>query len=279
MTANYTVPKRVITIHSLAGFGRSSTAIILPVLSAMGIQCCPVPTAVLSTHTGGLGAPSVTSLSHQLPGTLAHYKQLPAEFAGLYTGYLGGEEQVESCIEYCNSFPHAFKLVDPVMGDNGKAYSGISDKLIKKIDALCSHADVITPNSTEAALLLNEDLSDLTFTDQKAQNWGSRLCEICAKVVITGAQFEDGKYNLIFENGVMSKQSIDYVQAGYPGTGDLFAATMLGSILNGNSLQDAVAFAAGFVHDCIMYTVGCGTDSRFGVSFEPLMCKLTEAVK
>jgi len=269
-------PKRVITVHSLAGFGRSSTAVILPVLSVLGTQCCPVPTAVLSTHTGGLGKPAVTSLSHQLPLTREHYQQLSAEFDALYTGYLGGDEQVQSCIDYCAAFPHAFKLVDPVMGDNGRAYSGIGDELIAKIGALCQKADVITPNATEAALLLGEDLNDLTFDDARAADWGKRLCAICSKAVLTGAQFSDGKYNLIFENGCMQKHKIDYIQAGYPGTGDLFAATMLGYILQGRTLDTAVQLAADFVHDCISYTVSCGTDSRFGVNFEPMLGKLLE---
>lgn len=269
-------PKRVVAIHSLAGFGRSSMAVILPVLSALGAQCCPVPTAVLSTHTGGLGKPAITPLSDMLPQTLAHYQDLGVPFAGLYTGYLGEAKQIDACVAYCKTFPHAFKLVDPVMGDNGAAYSGMGQDLIARMANLCRHADLMTPNPTEAALLLGQPTDQLVFDDEKAKSWCSQLGEICPQVIITGADFLDGKYNLVFANGQMSKLPIDFVNAGYPGTGDLFASTLLGYLLRQKSLICAVKLAGDFVRRCVLHTYQLGTDTRFGVCFEQVLPTLWE---
>ena len=122
-------PARVAAIHDLSGFGRCSVSVILPVLSAMGVQVCPVLTAVLSTHTGGFGEVVFRDLTDYIKPSLEHYKNLDIDFEAIYSGFLGSEEQVDSCLEFFKSYPDALKIVDPVMGDNGKIYSSITPEI------------------------------------------------------------------------------------------------------------------------------------------------------
>ena len=150
-------PPRVAAIHDLSGFGRCSLTVILPVLSAMKVQVCPVVTAVLSTHTGGLGDVVVQDLTGMLKPTLEHYKRLGIQFECVYSGWLGSPEQIGLCLDYFKSWPEALAVVDPVMGDHGKPYRTSTPEMIAQMGKLVAVADVITPNLTEAALLLGED--------------------------------------------------------------------------------------------------------------------------
>ena len=141
-------PPRVAAIHDLSGFGRCSLTVILPVLSVMKVQVCPVTTAVLSTHTGGLGDVVVKDLTDMLEPALAHYKRLGIEFECIYTGWLGSSEQVDICLDYFKSYPDALAVVDPVLGDHGKPYRTSTSDQIARMSQLVPVADVITPNLT-----------------------------------------------------------------------------------------------------------------------------------
>mgnify|MGYP002322440329 CR=1 FL=1 len=155
-----TEPKKILCIHDLSGMGRCSLAVILPVLSVMGCQPVALPTVVLSTHTGGLGTPARLDGAAYGLAALEHYRELGVEFDCIYTGYLGGEEQVALAEKAFDLWPAARKVVDPVMGDNGKAYSTVTPALIDRMRGLCRQADLILPNATEAALLLERDFSN-----------------------------------------------------------------------------------------------------------------------
>lgn len=152
-----TEPKKILCIHDLSGMGRCSLAVILPVLSVMGCQPVALPTVVLSTHTGGLGTPARLDGAAYGLAALEHYRELGVEFDCIYTGYLGGEEQVALAEKAFDLWPAARKVVDPVMGDNGKAYSTVTPALIDRMRGLCCRADLILPNATEAALLLERE--------------------------------------------------------------------------------------------------------------------------
>ena len=153
-----TEPKKILCIHDLSGMGRCSLAVILPVLSVMGCQPVALPTVVLSTHTGGLGTPARLDGAAYGLAALKHYRELGVEFDCIYTGYLGGEEQVALAEKAFDLWPAARKVVDPVMGDNGKAYSTVTSALIDRMRGLCRRADLILPNATEAGLLLEKEL-------------------------------------------------------------------------------------------------------------------------
>ena len=144
-----TEPKKILCIHDLSGMGRCSLAVILPVLSVMGCQPVALPTVVLSTHTGGLGTPARLDGAAYGLAALEHYRELGVEFDCIYTGYLGGEEQVALAEKAFDLWPAARKVVDPVMGDNGKAYSTVTSALIDRMRGLCRRADLILPNATE----------------------------------------------------------------------------------------------------------------------------------
>ena len=168
-------PKKVLCIHDLSGMGRCSLAVILPVLSVMGVQPVALPTVVLSTHTGGLGTPARLDGSAYGQQALEHYHALGVEFDCIYTGYLGGEAQVALAEKAFAYWPAAKKVVDPVMGDNGKAYSTVTPALIDRIRALCQSADLILPNYTEAQLLLQREPCTEPLTDEAAQALADEL--------------------------------------------------------------------------------------------------------
>jgi len=162
-------PKKILCIHDLSGVGRCSLAVILPVLSVMGFQPVALPTVVLSTHTGGLGTPARMDGSAYGMAALEHYQELGLQFDCIYTGYLGGEAQVALAEKAFALWPAAYKVVDPVMGDNGKAYSTVTPALVERIRSLCRAADLILPNYTEAQLLLQQQPVTDELDDTAAQ--------------------------------------------------------------------------------------------------------------
>ena len=264
-------PKKVLCIHDLSGVGRCSLAVILPVLSIMGVQPVALPTVVLSTHTGGLGTPARLDGAAYGMAALEHYRELGLEFECIYTGYLGGEEQIalaEKAFEY---WPAARKIVDPVMGDNGKAYSTVTPAFIDQMRALCQKADLILPNATEAALLLQKDLPE-ELDEVAAQALADELVPLAPNAVVTGLTL--GKYIGCAGSGrdrfVIKKLHID---RSFPGTGDLYGAVLIGSLIQGNALSAAADNAAEFVSLAIQKTPA-GQDTRFGVWFEPLLPRL-----
>ena len=267
-----TEPKKVLCIHDLSGVGRCSLAVILPVLSVMGIQPIALPTVVLSTHTGGFGTPARMDGCAYGEAALEHYRDLGLEFDCLYTGYLGGEAQVALAEKAFSYWPAAQKIVDPVMGDNGKAYSTVTPALIDRMRALCQQADLILPNATEAGLLLRKDSLPAAFDEAGAQALADELVQLAPQAVVTGLPL--GKYigcaGAGREQFVIKKLHID---RSFPGTGDLYGAVLLGSLIQGNALSAAADNAAEFVSLAIQQTPA-GQDPRFGVWFEPLLPRL-----
>ena len=185
-------PKKILCIHDLSGVGRCSLAVILPVLSVMGFQPVALPTVVLSTHTGGLGTPARMDGSAYGMAALEHYQALELQFDCIYTGYLGGEAQVALAEKAFALWPAAYKVVDPVMGDNGKAYSTVTPALVERIRSLCCAADLILPNYTEAQLLLQQQPVTDELDDAAAQALADALQPLASNVVVTGLPL--GKY-------------------------------------------------------------------------------------
>lgn len=265
-------PLRVAAIHDLAGFGRCSLSVILPVLSSMGVQVCPVPTAILSTHTGGLGEVVIRDLTDYISPCLAHYKRLEVEFECIYSGFLGSEAQVDHCLEFFAAYPDALAVVDPVMGDHGKAYKTYTSKMQARMSELVKVADVITPNVTEACILLSEEYNHTPITRAQAKSMLVRLSELGPKyVVITGVSLASGEMaNVGYdrERNAFWMVGCDYVPVSYPGTGDIYAAVLTGAFLGGDSLPIAMDRATRFVELAIKTTFSYGTDSRHGVMLE-----------
>lgn len=269
--------KRVLCIHDLSCVGRCSLAVVLPVLSACGHMACPLPTALLSTHTGGLGTPARTDETAFCRDALAHWAGLELSFDGVYSGYLAGAAQAGLVQQAFAAFPGAFKLVDPVLGDGGRPYRFVTPELQAAMAGLCRGADLITPNVTESALLLGLDPA-LPLTRRDALTRAQTLREAFgAAVVLTGVAFAEGGHANVCA-GEVGAVCVPYepVPGQFPGTGDLFSAALLGILLRGRPLPRAMKQAADFVRAA---AAGAGEDPRFGVPFEaqlPLLYKEEE---
>jgi len=264
--------KRVAAIHDLSGFGKCSLTVILPTLSAMGIQVCPVPTAVLSTHTGGFDNMVFKDLTDYISPAYEHYKQLGIEFDAIYSGFLASEAQIDCCLEFFTGNGNALKIADPVMGDFGKPYKTYTKQMCMRMSELAAVADIITPNLTEAAILLNEDYKT-QLTLSQTQDWLKRLCEFAPMAVITGVNTGDEICNVSYEreSGSFNKIIYEYVPEHYPGTGDIFTSVLTGALLQGDELSVAVSRATDFAQATVELTFAMGSPPREGVLFEGML--------
>ena len=271
--------KKVLALHDLSGYGRSSLVPIIAVISAGGHQCVPLPTAVFSTHTAIPGWVT-TDLTGAMQGTIDQYDALELRFEAIYAGFLGSVDQIDCVSEAVKRLKKAdgVTLIDPVMGDNGKVYDTYTPEMCTRMRELCAIADIITPNTTEAAILLDRDPCSKPCSAAEAWEWLRALrARYGAQVVLTGLDFEKGKVGsgcLSEQNGALSlHRRIDRY---YPGTGDLFASAMLAALLNGESLEGACELAGEYVKDCIAYTLEQKTDPMHGVQFEKLLPRLID---
>ena len=269
--------KKVLALHDLSGFGRSSLVPIIAVLSAGGHQCVPLPTAVFSTHTA-IPDWVTTDLTGAMQGTIDQYDRLGLRFESVYAGFLGSADQIDRVREAAERLktPDGITLIDPVMGDNGKVYDTYTPEMCTRMRELCEIADIITPNTTEAAILLDWDPASKPRDPAEAWQWLRALrSRYGAQVVLTGLDFARGRVGtgcLSGEGGTISMHR--RISRYYPGTGDLFASVMLAALLNGDKLADACEFAGEFVKDCIAYTAAQQTDPMHGVQFEKLLPRL-----
>lgn len=272
--------KTVATIHDLSGYGRCSLAVITPILSVMGLQCIAVPTAVLSTHTGGFGDVVMHDLTDYIATALEHYKKLKLDFDCIYTGFLGSQKQIEHCLGYIREYKNALVVVDPVMGDNGRIYKTYTKPMCDAMVSLVREADLITPNKTEMFLLLGKEYNAEPLTIQQAKTNLLKLSELGpSKVVVTGLELCGMTVNNIgYDRDTNSFWRIicSYVPASYPGTGDIFASIVVASILDGDSLAIAMERATRFLELTIKTTYSYGTDTKEGVMLERSLGWLTQ---
>ncbi len=262
-------PKTVLCIHSLPCFGRGGLTVAVPVLAALGVQAVPLPTALLSTHTGGLGTPARLDATLFGAAALAHYRRLGVSFDAVYTGYLATPAQAQLAVQALEMWPGALKVVDPILGDGGQMYHGLAPELVPALYDLCARADLVLPNLTEACLLLGMPMPAGSGAEQAA-NLAQRLCKVSPQVLITGVAEPEGR-SVCCVGAVRGGPGYTVRSALLPrmfhGTGDIFAAAMVGRLLQGNVPQAAAQAAAAFVADCIRQTPA-GSDERLGVWLE-----------
>lgn len=271
-------PKKALCIHSMSTVGRSSTAVIAPSLAAMGIQPVMLPTVVLSTHYGfpGVAKQDMTDFCFE---ALEHYKRLGLEFDCVYSGFLSSVRQMDLIKQTYALAENGLKLCDPVMADHGKLYSSITDELVKGFKELCIASDLITPNPTEALLLLDRECTQEVFTREEAAEIATALGERYADVIITGTKFTDGSVACV---GYTQKEKevffieLNYIPVSYPGTGDLFGACLAGFMTKGCSLKDSCEKAARFIEKVVAETFKTGEETRYGVHIEPMLKYLTD---
>lgn len=263
--------KKVAAINDISGVGRCSLTVIIPSLSAMGIQVCPVPTAVLSAHTG-FNDFVFRDLTDYIKPALGHYNKMKYKFDCIYTGFLSSQEQVDHCLEFFESFKDALKVCDPVMGDDGKPYTTYTKTMCQRMIELVRKADVITPNLTEASILLGEEYQPAGMSTSILKSWLVRLSEIGPKVVvITSVSLPGiGLCNVGYdkENSTFWKVPCDYVPAHYSGCGDMFSSVLVGGLLKGDSLPIAINRATSFTELAIKTTFSYSAKSSDGIMLE-----------
>lgn len=281
---------RLAMINDIAGFGRCSTTVSLPVISVMKVQVCPVPTSVLSNHLGFPLCHFDDYTSH-MRDYIKVWNELGLTFDGLYCGFLGNEEQINIVREFVEMFRPPLFLLDPVMGDHGRAYSSITKTHVQKMKELLPLADIITPNITEACLLTGTPWKDGEWTMQELSGLCERLADICqqesvssseasvgtvsgASIVITGIRQGDSLVNFLWDDGVYTTVASPIAGASRPGTGDIFASILAADAVRGETLLTSVQKAANFVGLCIAGSEKAGTPMQEGVVFEKYLAAL-----
>ena len=281
---------RLAMINDIAGFGRCSTTVSLPVISVMKVQVCPVPTSVLSNHLGFPLCHFDDYTSH-MRDYIKVWNELGLTFDGLYCGFLGNEEQIDIVREFVEMFRPPLFLLDPVMGDHGRAYSSITETHVQKMKELLPLADIITPNITEACLLTGTPWKDREWTMPELSGLCERLADICqqesvssgeasvgtvssASIVITGIRQGDSLVNFLWDDGVYTTVSTPIAGASRPGTGDIFASILAADAVRGEPLLASVQKAANFVGLCIAGSEKAGTPVQEGVVFEKYLTAL-----
>lgn len=266
--------KRAAAIHDISCFGKCSLTVALPILSAAGIETCPIPTAMLSTHTGGFTNIHIRDLTDDILPVAKHWESLKLHFDAIYTGYLGSFTQLEIVSDVFDRLRDEGTMIvcDPVMADNGKLYGGFSEDFPAGMRKLCEKADVITPNLTEAALMLGEEYIEGPYTPEYIEGMLRRLGELGAKtVVLTGVYFNSerlGAAALDTESGEIVTAMADWIPGYYHGTGDIFTSVLLSAMLNGCTLGRALDEATRFVSRCVLRTKTQHPYMTYGVNFE-----------
>ncbi len=257
-------------IHDLSCYAKSSLTVVLPVLESMGIEACPLPTALLSTQTDGFDSYYFRDTTPELEGILDSWKQLSLRYDAIYSGFLGSEHQVQlitQFIEQQRILGSPLVLVDPVLGDDAELYGPITKGHVEAMRSLVQVADLITPNATEAALLLGLPFQE-HFEEQEALSWARKLSLLTgAQVVITSVPpLSEGFAVACHTEGKQFLIPYTRVDASYPGCGDLFASILLGNLLGKHSFQTSVNLAVTYTSLAIERTKEIGRERRLGVS-------------
>lgn len=270
--------KRIALVNDITGFGRCSIAVELPLISALKVQACPLPTAILSVHTG-FPTYFIDDYTDRMPAYIKSWQDNDLSFDGISTGFMNSLEQISIVINFIEHFkePQTIVIVDPVMGDYGKLYPSYTQKLCEEMRRLMQYADVITPNLTEACQLLGWPYPETGHTDRA---YLRSLSEALAamgpqQIVITGLADGDRIDNYLYETDqepeVISVRKIGHDRSG---TGDAFAAIVSASIVRGESLHTAVTKATDFISKTLVYTEALDLPTNRGLAFEQLLTEL-----
>lgn len=266
--------KRILTIQDISCVGQCSMTVALPILSACGHETCVLPTALLSTHTGGFGKPAVVHFDGTLTEIWNHWDSCGIRFDGILVGYLGSIQAIETAGEIMDRLlvPGGISIVDPAMGDNGKLYAGFDMAYVREMKRLCEKADVILPNITEAALL-----SGNPYRENLDSCYVNKLLEDLpeAQVVLTGVGYDEGQAGVMLKQGD-SRRYFPHERIGksYHGTGDIFAACFTGVWMQGKSMEESIEISEEFTRKSIENTVKC-SKHWYGVKFETVLPELT----
>ena len=275
--------KRIITVQDISCVGKCSLTVALPVISAMGVEACVLPTAVLSTHTAFKGF-TFRDLTQDISKITAHWLQEKIRFDAIYTGYLGSFEQINLIHSLINDFGGGSTrvIVDPCMGDNGALYSGFTQDFASAMAELCSKANVIVPNLTEASYMLGIPYVENGYIKEYIEDLLKKLAGLgSAYVVLKGVSFDDKKIGIACYDSNKDKITWYFhekMPQNFHGTGDIFASVLTGALVRGLSLDKACRLAADFVVESIKATLSHKDYNCYGVDFEAALGMLTSLV-
>ena len=264
--------KRLVTIQDISCIGKCSLTVALPIISAMGIETAVIPTAVLSTHTMFKNF-TYRDLTNDLPLIQKHWKEEKFGFDAIYTGYLGSIKQIDMLRDFFKEFKtdNNFIFIDPVMGDNGRLYTGFNQEFADEMAKLCGLADIIVPNLTEASYMLEKEYKEI-YSEQEIKDILIELSNLGPKyVVLTGVSFKDNKLGVMSYNKETNEFFTYFkekIPAKYHGTGDIFASTLVGAITNNNTLEEGLKIAVDYVWETINDTYKTNKKDAYGVNFE-----------
>ncbi len=273
---SYNHQKRIAVINDFCGFGRCSISVSLPVISALKVQCCPLPTSVFSNHTG-FDSFYYTDFTAHMDAYIDEWEKLDLHFNGILTGFLGSPAQIEIVKRFLVRFKtkSTITVIDPVMGDYGSLYPTYSPRLAEQMRSLVPHADILTPNLTEACIL--------TETEYRADMDEDALTELCEKlyymgadkIVISGLERGDFLENFVYEPG-KTPAKITEQKAGpcRSGTGDVFSSIIAADAVNGKELTDSVQHASSFIAKALRRTVELNVPETDGLCFEEFLSEI-----
>lgn len=269
--------KKIAVINDMSGFGRCSITVALPIISAMKLQCCPLPTAIFSAHTG-FSDFYFNDYTNHMRAYMNNWNKLNIDFDGIYTGFLGSKEQIDIVIEFIEMFKkdNTTVIVDPVMGDYGKLYSTYTKEMCDEMKRLIEYADLITPNLTEACNLLDIPYPNDNLTVSELESIAKNLCSKGPnKVVLTGLPHNGNIQNFIYEVGKPYKIiDVEKIGEDRSGTGDVFTSIVASNIVKGESLVDSVEKATNFISKTIKYTNKLDVPLSNGICFEEYLNEL-----
>lgn len=275
--------KRIVSIQDISCLGKCSLTVALPIISAMGVECSIVPTAVLSTHTMFQNF-TCKDLTDQIAPIAAHWRSEGFGFDAIYTGYLASKEQIGDICAFFDAFKTSDNLivVDPVMADNGKLYPAFGEDFPAEMAKVCAKADLIVPNLTEASLL-----TGLPYRTEYDEAYIKEMLQALSKlgpryVALTGVSFQPGKLGVMYydqKTDTYGSYFTEHLPASFHGTGDVFASTCVGALMRGKSVGDALSLAADYTVESIRATLDAGKTNWYGVDFETAIPYLVDRLR
>ena len=265
--------KRVLALHDLSCFGSCSLTVALPIISAFGHDCIPLPNSLLSTHTGIDGF-TMLDLTPNMRPIMEHWGSLGLDFDCIYTGFLGNDEQIDIAADTIDRLADddTLVVVDPAMADNGELYPTFGPDFPAHMRKLCARADILKPNITEACFLLGLDYRNGPYTEEWIHGILRELSDLGpGRIVLTGVYFDNSELGAaIYDREADSLEYIfdDTVPGIYYGTGDIFCSVLVGALTSGKTLRDSVELAVEFTREAIARTYKAGTNPKYGVNYE-----------
>lgn len=272
---------RVGAVHDLCGYGKCSLGVAIPVISAAGCDVCPLPTGLFSSHTA-FPVWHMLGTTDMMKPYIDAWEKVDIFLDAIYSGFLGAPEQVDSIQRLYALFPNALRVVDPVMADHGKIYPTYTKELCDAMATLADGADILTPNLTEASVILGTEYTGQNVSVEEVESMINMLRNRGAKnVIIKGVDREDGflRNYVAGRNTPLTEFVVEKLPVMLHGTGDLFCSCVTAAIMAEKSLDTAVDFAGKFVHDAMIVTLEQPNFMSRGISFEPLLGKVAELLK